>query len=131
MSNFTETVLNNKGVLILGVKAMVKTIDKMVGYPFKLLAPAMLLSAMHTFGRSGTNSVASKRAQALRRVANRAGPGIAAQPSSICRRKVKLGGKRRLVAGRPKKTVLTTDHRYSYAKGVKPGTHSFSRAVEE
>ena len=83
MSNFTETVLNNKEVLNSGAKAMVKTMDKMVGYPVKLLAPAMLLSAMHTFGRSGTNSVASKRAQALRRVANRAGPGIAAQPSSI------------------------------------------------
>ncbi|XP_044052303.1 uncharacterized protein si:dkey-75a21.2 [Siniperca chuatsi] len=91
--------------------------------------PSMMQSAMHMFGRCGGGSLASKRAGALRRAANQAGPSIATQPS-VTRRKVKLVSRHRLTAGRLKRNFATVDHRYSYPEGVKSGTHSFSQAVE-
>ncbi|XP_056150733.1 uncharacterized protein LOC130125243 [Lampris incognitus] len=120
---FSDTVLNNEA-LLGGASAMLKTFNKIKGNP------SMLLSALHMFGRCGTNSQTSQQARALQRVANRAGPSIAAQPTSVARRKMKLGDRRRLTAGRPKKSVAAMDHRYSYPKGVRYGTHSFSQAVE-
>ncbi|XP_040009560.1 uncharacterized protein si:dkey-75a21.2 [Xiphias gladius] len=91
--------------------------------------PSMLQSAMHMFGHYGSKSLASQQARALRRAANCSGTSIAAQPTSVARRKVKRGGRQRITAGRPKKIVATTDHRYSYQR-VKSGTHSLSQAVE-
>lgn len=117
-------ILLNSEALEGGAAAMIKTFNKLKGNPSRLL------SAFHMFGRYGTYSQASQRAQALRRVVNRAGPSIAAQPTSVARRKMKLGGRRRLTAGRPKKSVASMDHRYSHPKGVRSGTHSLSKAVE-
>lgn len=78
--------------------------------------PSMLQAAMHMFGRHGASSQAWKRTKDLRRAPNCAGPSTATQPTS---RKVKLGGRRRLTAGSPKKNVATVDHRYSNPNRVK------------
>ena len=63
--------------------------------------PSKLLSAVHTFGKSG--SLTSKRATSLRRAARRQGPVIGCQPTAVARRKSGSGSKRRLSAGRPVK----------------------------
>ncbi|XP_042284784.1 uncharacterized protein LOC121908650 [Thunnus maccoyii] len=123
IKEFSAMVQNNEGFQG-AASAFMKAFHRLKGNP------SMLQSAMHMFGRYDTNSLASQRAQALQRAANRAGPGITSQPNSVARRKVKVGGRRRPAAGRLTKNVATMDHRYSYPKGVKSGTHTLSQTVE-
>ncbi|KAK1887062.1 Transposase, partial [Dissostichus eleginoides] len=77
--------------------------------------PSKLLSAFHSFGKSG--SLTSKRAAILRRAARRQGPMIGCQPTAVARRKSGAGSRRRLFSGRPVKqhslslaVVLNTSH---------------------
>ncbi|KAF3836232.1 hypothetical protein F7725_028790 [Dissostichus mawsoni] len=77
--------------------------------------PSKLLSAFHSFGKSG--SLTSKRAAILRRAARRQGPMIGCQPTAVARRKSGAGSRQRLFSGRPVKqhslslaVVLNTSH---------------------
>ena len=123
-----STTLLNSRELLGGVAAMVKRFNHIKGNPSKLL------SALHMFGweHGATARLASQRAKTLRRLTNRAGPTITAQVTSVARRKMKVGGRRRLTGGRPKKSGFTTsaDHRYTVPKGVRSDSHSFAAAVE-
>lgn len=64
------------------------------------------------FGRYTNTGMASVRSRATRRAARHAGPAIHAQPTSVARRKVRLGGRHRLAAGRPTKVMTGPDHFY-------------------
>lgn len=73
-------------------------------------------TSLHMFGRFTNARMESVRAKALRRAPRHAGPKIDAQPTSVSRRSgghtLRLGGKRRLSAGRPKKVTTGVDHNY-------------------
>ncbi|XP_062289944.1 uncharacterized protein LOC133994660 isoform X2 [Scomber scombrus] len=115
IKEFSAMVQSNEGFQG-AASAFIKTFHRLKGNP------SMLQSAMRMFGRYDGSSLVSKRA--LQRAANCAGSSIATQPSSVTRRKVKLGGRRRVTAGRPTKNVATMDHRYSYPKGGQSDTDS-------
>ena len=80
-----------------------------------------LASAMCMFGRYCGINLARRKLQKVKKassLANRtAGPSIGVQPTAISRRKLKLGGRKRLGSGRPTKQSLVTEHGYS--KGSK------------
>lgn len=115
IKEFSAIVQSNEGFQG-AASAFVKTFHRLKGNP------SMLQSAMRMFGHYDGSSLVSKRA--LQRAANCAGSSIATQPSSVTRRKVKLGGVRRVTVGRPTKNVATMDHRYSYPKGGPSDTDS-------
>ncbi|KAF3851917.1 hypothetical protein F7725_005272, partial [Dissostichus mawsoni] len=76
--------------------------------------PSKLLSAFHSFGKSG--SLTSKRAAILRRAARRQGPMIDCQPTAVARRKSGAGSRRRLFSGRPVK------QQFKFGSGVEHQT---------
>lgn len=102
IKEFSALVQSNEGFQG-AASAFMKTFHRLKGNP------SMLQSAMRMFGRYDGSS---------QRGANRAGSSIATQPSSVNRRKVKNGGRRRVTAVRPMKNVATMDHRYSFPKGA-------------
>ncbi len=69
-----------------------------------------LISAFYCFGKGMS---VSKRAEALRRAARRPGPIIGCQPTAVARRTTKTGSRRRLTAGRPRKSNSGSEHDYS------------------
>ncbi|XP_050960534.1 uncharacterized protein LOC127161828 [Labeo rohita] len=84
--------------------------------------PTQLISAFYCFGKGMS---ASKRAAALRRAARRPGPIIGCQPTAVARRTTKTGSRRRLTAGRPRKSSSGLEHDYSRHTGKRAqGTSS-------
>ena len=76
--------------------------------------PSKIATALHMFARYTNTRLASVRSKAIRRAPRHAGPMIPAQPTSQARRRtLKIGGKRRIVAGRPKTVTTGPDHVYS------------------
>lgn len=94
---------------------------------------AKLSTAWHMFGRYNNTRLASVRSTAIRRAARHAGPAIHAQPTALSRRKVRLGGKRRLNAGRPAKVTTGPDHVYSQpSKRVRAiAPHDMAHSIAE
>ncbi|KAG5282791.1 hypothetical protein AALO_G00059990 [Alosa alosa] len=86
-------------IFAAGLRAMAKQYLQLKANPSKLL------SALHSFGKSG--SLASRRAATLRRAARRQSPMIGCQPTAVARRKGGTGSRRRQSAGRPKSHNLS------------------------
>ncbi len=71
---------------------------QVAGWAFlKAFNPSMMQSSTQMFGSYGVSSLALNRARTLRRAANRAGPSVAAHPTSVAHQKVKHGGRCRLL----------------------------------
>ncbi|XP_067259169.1 uncharacterized protein [Chanodichthys erythropterus] len=90
------------------ITTMAKQLEKMQHNP------TQLISAFYCFGKGMS---VSKRAAALRRAARRPGPIIGCQPTAVARRTNKTGSRRRLTAGRPRKSSSGPEHDYSRYTG--------------
>lgn len=106
----------------------------------RLTTRSNLVSAVRMFGRySGVNLARRKVKQKSQATAilPTSGHSIRVQPLAIARRKLKIGGRRRLTAGRPTKQAAVDEH--SYARGSQSSQlprkrraaapHSLSHAV--
>ncbi|KAJ8018274.1 hypothetical protein HOLleu_43823 [Holothuria leucospilota] len=78
----------------------------------KITTDSQLLSALHTFGKSIVSSKLS------RGKSFHSSQKIGVQPTSISRRKMAMGGKRRLNSGRPSKASYVVEHGYSKKKNT-------------
>ena len=71
----------------------------------KITTDARLISAMHTYGQY--NGAATDARKLCKRARLQAAAQIGVQPTAVARRRVPLGGRRCLGAGRPTKAVFT------------------------
>lgn len=86
----------------------------------KIHTQSHLVSALHTFGKyNGAATTARKICKKARRQALQTSTQIMVQPTSISRRRMALGGRRRLHVGRPCKVDHTSEHGYSKKKATK------------
>ena len=84
----------------------------------KLRGNNSLVSAMSMFGRYCGINLAKRGTTTKRKAAGlvpTSGPSIGVQPTAIARRRVKLGGRRRMTRGRPTKEAAIVEH--GYARG--------------
>ena len=95
----------------------------------KIVNDSHLVSAMHTYGKYNGAATATRRLGCKARLQVSAQIGV--QPLAVIRRKVPLGGRRRLRAGRPSKSTFTTDHSYvSSKKRRRVAPHNLGHCVE-
>ncbi|XP_062391790.1 uncharacterized protein LOC134079728 [Sardina pilchardus] len=92
-----------------------------------------LISALSTFGKSGTNTAAKLLKKRARKCLQMS-VAIGVQPTAVARRKAPLGGRRALITGRPTKRARK-DHNYVRVVGAnalpKRSPHSFAQCVSE
>ena len=87
-----------------------------------------LVSAMHTYGRYNGAALATRRLGCKARLQTSTQIGV--QPLAVARRKVPLGGRRRLKAGRPSKSSFTAGHNLVAKKRRQVAPHSLGQCVE-
>ena len=128
-----ETLRQDPETFAEPFKAMIRSYKR-------LKTKSNLVSAVRMFGRySGVNLARRKVTPKTKGtgILQASGPSISVQPTAIARRRVKIGGRRRLTAGRPTKQAAVVEH--GYARGSKSSQlprkrraaapHSLSHAV--
>lgn len=97
-----------------------KPIESFTSSFSKIYTQSHLVSALHSFGKySGVATATQKICRKARRQALQTSTQIMVQPTSISRRRMLLGGRRRLHVGRPCKVDHTSEHGYSKRKATK------------
>ena len=88
---------------------------------FKIHNHSHLVSALHSFGKYSGVAIAARKIcrKAARHQRLQTSSQIKVQPTSVARRKMLLGGRRRLHMGRPSKAEYTAEHGYSKRKPAK------------
>ncbi|XP_030839653.1 uncharacterized protein LOC115923335 [Strongylocentrotus purpuratus] len=95
------------------------------------------VSAIRMFGRYSGINLARRKVKPKVAGMQVSGPSIGVQPTAIGRRRVKLGGRRRLTGGRPTKQEAVVEHGYARASSSSQlpckkrvaAPHSLSHAV--
>ncbi|KAJ8286453.1 hypothetical protein GJAV_G00039410 [Gymnothorax javanicus] len=120
-------IINSDSSYTAAAVAAVKAFNKIKDSPSKII------SALHTFGRNKNTGSASARSRAVCRAVRHAGPAIHAQPTAVARRELRLGGRRHLVTGRPRRLATGPDHVYGQpAEEVRtPAPHYLANSVLE
>ncbi|KAJ8032144.1 hypothetical protein HOLleu_25583 [Holothuria leucospilota] len=78
----------------------------------KLTTRSHLISALQTFGKYSRAATSLRRTYKSGR-ALQTSSKIGVQPTAVARRKMPMGGRRRLTVGRPSKSSFTSEHGYS------------------
>ena len=92
-----------------------------------ILNDSHLVSAMHTYGRYNGAACATRRLGNKPRLQSSTQIGV--QPLAVARRKIPLGGRRRLQAGRPSKSTFAAEHSLA-KKRRRVAPHSLGQCVD-
>ena len=107
-----EKLSSDPGLFEAPVKAMVTSYKK-------IKSDGSLTAAMRMFGKySGVNL--ARRKLGRKQAPSRGTGSIAVQPTAVSRRKLQLGGRRRLSSGRPTKEARVVEHGYAIARTQEP-----------
>ena len=110
---------SNPEVFAAPVKAFLTSYKKLKG-------DSSLVSAMTMFGKYAGVSLARRnitgRKSSTMVFPSRSTGSIGVQPTAVSRRKLRLGGRKRLTSGRPTKEARVVEHGYARGQGLQGST---------
>lgn len=89
-----------------------KAVTAFIGNYKKITTDSHLVSALHMFGKNVVTSKTKSRASF------HSSSKIGVQPTAVSRRKMAMGGKRRVSSGRPSKASFVAEHGYGKRKAT-------------